>query len=179
MASSRARRYARALSQVAVQEGREARVQEDLGSFGTALRTSPELAETLMNPAIPFAPKRRIVEEVGGRLSLVEIAVNFILVLLENGRIGEYDEYVEAYTQVTDQRAGIVRGVVTSARGLDAEVRNRLEEVLSEISRARVRLSYEEDESLIGGLKITVGSVIYDGSIRTHLEEVRRRISRD
>ena len=132
-----------------------------------------------MNPAIPFAPKRRIVEEVGGRLSLVEIAVNFILVLLENGRIGEYDEYVEAYTQVTDQRAGIVRGVVTSARGLDAEVRNRLEEVLSEISRARVRLSYEEDESLIGGLKITVGSVIYDGSIRTHLEEVRRRISRD
>ncbi len=179
MASSRARRYARALSQVAVQEDREARVQEDLGSFGTALRTSPELAETLMNPAIPFAPKRRIVEEVGGRLSLVEIAVNFILVLLENGRIGEYDEYVEAYTQVTDQRAGIVRGVVTSARGLDAEVRNRLEEVLSEISRARVRLSYEEDESLIGGLKITVGSVIYDGSIRTHLEEVRRRISRD
>ncbi len=179
MASSRARRYARALSQVAVQEDREARVQEDLGSFGTALRTSPELAETLMNPAIPFAPKRRIVEEVGGRLSLVEIAVNFILVLLENGRIGEYDEYVEAYTQVTDQRAGIVRGVVTSARGLDAEIRNRLEEVLSEISRARVRLSYEEDESLIGGLKITVGSVIYDGSIRTHLEEVRRRISRD
>ena len=179
MASSRARRYARALSQVAVQEDREARVQEDLGSFGTALRTSPELAETLMNPAIPFAPKRRIVEEVGARLSLVEIAVNFILVLLENGRIGEYDEYVEAYTQVTDQRAGIVRGVVTSARGLDAEVRNRLEEVLSEISRARVRLSYEEDESLIGGLKITVGSVIYDGSIRTHLEEVRRRISRD
>lgn len=179
MASSRARRYARALSQVAVQEDREARVQEDLGSFGTALRTSPELAETLMNPAIPFAPKRRIVEEVGGRLSLVEIAVNFILVLLENGRIGEYDEYVEAYTQVTDQRAGIVRGVVTSARELDAEVRNRLEEVLSEISRARVRLSYEEDESLIGGLKITVGSVIYDGSIRTHLEEVRRRISRD
>lgn len=179
MASSRARRYARALSQVAVQEDLEARVQEDLGSFGTALRTSSELAETLMNPAIPFAPKRRIVEEVGGRLSLVEIAVNFILVLLENGRIGEYDEYVEAYTQVTDQRAGIVRGVVTSARGLDAEIRNRLEEVLSEISRARVRLSYEEDESLIGGLKITVGSVIYDGSIRTHLEEVRRRISRD
>ena len=179
MASSRARRYARALSQVAVQEDREARVQEDLSSFGTALRSSVELAETLTNPAIPFAPKRRIVEEVAGRLSLVEIAVNFILVLLENGRIGEYDEYVEAYTQVTDQRAGIVRGVVTSARGLDAEVRNRLEEVLSEISRARVRLSYEEDESLIGGLKITVGSVIYDGSIRTHLEEVRRRISRD
>ena len=132
-----------------------------------------------MNPAIPFAPKRRIVEELGGRLSLVEITVNFILVLLENGRIGEYDEYVEAYTQVMDLRAGIVRGVVTSARGLDAEVRNRLEEVLSEISRARVRLAYEEDESLIGGLKIKVGSVIYDGSIRAQLEEVRRRISRD
>ena len=179
MASSRARRYARALSQVAVQGGRETRVRKDLDSFGTALQASPELVETLMNPAIPFAPKRRIVEELGGRLSLVEITVNFILVLLENGRIGEYDEYVEAYTQVMDLRAGIVRGVVTSARGLDAEVRNRLEEVLSEISRARVRLAYEEDESLIGGLKIKVGSVIYDGSIRTQLEEVRRRISRD
>ena len=179
MASSRARRYARALSQVAVQDDRETRVQEDLGSFGTTLRTSPELAETLMSPAIPFAPKRRIVEELADRLSLSEITVNFILVLLEYGRIGEYDEYVEAYTQVTDLRAGIVRGVVTSARSLDGEVRNRLESVLSEISDAQVRLSYEEDDSLIGGLRIRIGSVIYDGSIRTQLEEVRRRIGGD
>ena len=176
MASSRARRYARALSQVAVEEDRETRVQEDLDSFGTTLRTSPELAETLMSPAIPFAPKRRIVEELANRLSLSEITVNFILVLLENGRIGEYDEYVEAYTQVTDLRAGIVRGVVTSARSLDGEVRSRLESVLSEISQAQVRLSYEEDDSLIGGLRVRIGSVIYDGSIRTQLEEVRRRI---
>lgn len=179
MASSRARRYARALAEVAVEEGRETRVQEDLDSFGAALQASPELVETLINPAIPFAPKRRIVEELAGRLSLVEITVNFILVLLENGRIGEYGEYVEAYREAMDQRAGVVRGVVTSARGLDSEVRSRLEEVLSEISRARVRLSYEEDESLIGGLRIQVGSVIYDGSIRTQLEEVRRRIGRE
>ena len=179
MASSRARRYARALSQVAVEEDRETRVQEDLRSFGGALAASPELTETLMSPAIPFAPKRRIVEELGNRLSLAEITVNFILVLLENRRIGEYDEYVEAYTQVTDLRAGVVRGVVTSARSLDGEVRSRLESVLSEISQAQVRLAFEEDESLIGGLKITVGSVIYDGSIRTQLEEVRRRIGGD
>ena len=179
MASSRARRYARVLAEVAVEEGRETRVQEGLGSFGAALQASPELVETLMNPAIPFAPKRRIVEELAGPLSLAGITVNFILVLLENGRIGEYDEYVEAYTEAMDQRAGVVRGVVTSARGLGSEVRSRLEEVLSEISRARVRLSYEEDESLIGGLRIQVGSVIYDGSIRTQLEEVRRRIGRE
>ena len=179
MASSRARRYARALAEVAAEEGREARIQEDLDSFGAALQASPELVETLTNPAIPFAPKRRIVEELAGPLSLVEITVNFILVLLENGRIGEYDEYVEGFTDVMDQRAGVVRGVVTSARGLGSEVRSRLEQVLSEISRARVRLSYEEDESLIGGLRIQVGSVIYDGSIRTQLEEVRRRIGRE
>lgn len=179
MASSRARRYARALAEVAVQEGRETRVQEDLDSFGAALEASPELVETLMSPAVPFAPKRRIVEELAGRLSLVEITVNFILVLLEYGRIEEYGEYVEAFRDAMDQRAGVVRGVVTSARGLDSKVRSRLEEALSEISRARVRLSYEEDESLIGGLRVQVGSVIYDGSIRTQLEEVRRRIGRD
>jgi len=179
MASSRARRYARALAEVAVKDGRETRVQEDLDSFGAALEASPELVETLMSPAIPFAPKRRIAEELAGRLSLVDTSVNFILVLLENGRIEEYGEYVEAFRDTMDQRAGVVRGVVTSARGLDSKVRGRLEEALSEISRARVRLSYEEDETLIGGLRIQVGSVIYDGSIRTQLEEVRRRIGRD
>ena len=179
MASSRARRYARALAEVAVEEGRETRVQEDLDSFGAALEGSPELVETLMSPAVPFAPKRRIVEELAGRLSLVEITVNFILVLLENGRIEEFGEYVEAFRDAMDQRAGVVRGVVMSARGLDSKVRSRLEEALSEISGARVRLSYEEDESLIGGLRVQVGSVIYDGSIRTQLEEVRRRIGRD
>ena len=157
MASSLTRKYARALLQVASQEDKEKQVQEDLASFGAALGEFSELAESLMSPAIPFHPKRRIVEKVARLLSLSRTTVNFILVLLENNRIGEYDEYVEAYQEAMDERTGISRGLVISALSLDSAVRSRLESAISAVSGGQVYLDYEEDEALIGGFKVRVG----------------------
>ncbi|MGH9338723.1 MAG: ATP synthase F1 subunit delta [Acidobacteriota bacterium] len=177
MASSTALKYARALAEVAADLQREDQTGEELSRFRDLLRQHEQLRETLQNPALPFAAKRKIVEEVASGVQLHQIVSNFILVLLEHGRIHQIDNLTEAFQDVLDERRGILKGEVFSSTDLSADVKKRLQDSAAEVLGKQVRLSYHLDESLIGGLKMKVGSIVFDGSIRTQLDQIRRQIA--
>ena len=174
MLSSVATKYARVLADVALELQQEGQVQEALTVFGRLLRTNEELRETLVNPAIPFSAKRKIVEKLAEKILLEHIVVNFVLILLENARIHQFDQMAEAYQMVLDERRGILRGDVFSGRKLEEGVKKRLEQTASSLTGREVRLNYHLDDSLIGGVKMRIGSTVFDGSIRTQLDEIHR-----
>ncbi len=176
MTSAAARKYAQALLEVAVLEKHEDQVLEDLGSFGELIEASSELRETLANPAIPIAAKREILIQLGSKLSLTPIVTNFILVLLQNARLPQFDECLEAYQEALDGSHGVLRADVFTSRRLDDIVRQRLEGEVSSMTGKQVKLQYHEDESLIGGLRIEVGSKVFDASVRTQLDDIHRRL---
>ncbi len=177
MVSSLAVKYARALLGVVAESGREAQTLEQLSAFRQLLESHRELRETLENPALPFFAKRRIVEQIAAGLPLSTTVRNFVLVVLENGRIGQFGRFLEAYRELWDERQGILRGRVTSARDLDLELRRKLESSIRELARRDVKLDYRRDASLIGGVKLQIGSTIFDSSIRTQLQEIERRLT--
>jgi F-type H+-transporting ATPase subunit delta len=152
-------------------------VQLDLLRFQELLRDSSELKEILANPAVSFPSKRRIVEQLAQRLNLLKMVVNFIFVLLENARIHKFDDVLEAYREVLDQRRGILRASVYSPRELNTSVRRKLDRAVSDWTGKKVKMNYHLDESLIGGVKVQIGSEIFDGSIRTQLDEIQRRLA--
>lgn len=170
-------KYARSLLEVAAERKEERRVLEDLSSFVQLFRSHSLLRETLCNPALPFSSRRKIVEEVGGTLGLARTALNFLLVLLHRGRISQLEQALEAYQEVLDEREGILRVQVRTSRPLSPELRGKLEQAVSMRTGARIKMEHQVEESLIGGLKVQVGSTVYDGSIRTQLEEIRRRMT--
>ncbi len=177
MVSSLAAKYARALLEVVSEAGREEETAAELAVFRQLLASHDGLAETLENPAIPFSAKRRIVEEVARLLPLSDPVRNFVLVVLENRRIEHFARFVTAYGKVLDEKRGVVRGEVTTAAELDAGLRQKLEETLRRITSRQVRLDYRRDADLIGGMKLQVGSTIFDGTVRTQLEEMKRRLA--
>ncbi len=176
MTSAAARKYAQALLEVAVPEKQEDQVLQDLSSFGELLEGCPELTEVLESPAIPIAVKREILKEFGSRLSLAPFVTNFILVLLQNARLRQFGECLEAYQEALDASHGVLRAEVFTSRRLDDDVRQRLEGEVSSMTGKQVKLQYHEDESLIGGLKIEVGSKVFDASVRTQLDDIHRRL---
>ncbi len=177
MATAIGLKYGRMLAEVAAESGRETHALNDLQTFGQVLAGNAELREALENPVIPFASKRAIVERLAPRLKISGIVANFVLVVLENGRIRRFPEFVEAYQQVLDERAGVVRGKVHAARELPQALRSRLEKTMSDHLGKRVTLSFHSDPDLIGGLKLEVGSMIFDGSIRTRLEVIEKKLA--
>lgn len=177
MIGSRALKYARALADVAAEQKLEERVLSGLLDFEGLLESCPELLEVFTNPAIPFSRKRGIVEKVAEKSGLLPIVVNLVLLLLEKARIQQFNQVVEAYEKVLDERKGIVSAQVFSAGEVDESVCRRLQESISNWTGKLVKLNWYRDGSLIGGLKMQIGSTVFDGSIKTQLEEIRRRLA--
>lgn len=177
MIPSIALKYARALAELAAEGNQQDLVHRELVTVNELFQAHGKLIETLKNPSIPFSAKRGIVEQIAETVSLSPMVVNFTLVLLEKARIHQFDQMVGAYQVVLDERQGIVRGEVTSCQAISPAIQQRLEEVASSFTGRKVRLDYHTDESLIGGLRLQMGSTVLDGSIRTQLNEMRRRLT--
>ena len=176
MLSSAAAKYASALADVAFEQGVSERVGEELAGFLELVSGHQELQDSLANPALPLDVKQNIVRGVADKAGYHRSVLNFLLVLLERSRIQQLAKILDAYAWVLDDRAGIVRIDVLSAYPLGAVMKKRLEETMVQVTRKQVKLEYQIDASLIAGVKLQVGSTVFDGTIQTELDQLRRQL---
>ena len=171
-----ARRYASALADVAIAIGDEREIQEELNSWESMIASSNELRQVVDSPTITLDEKRRILNRLIERVKPRPTTANFIQVLLQNHRLGQLAAINRRFAQVLDERSGIVAATVTTARPVDGISQDTLRENLAALTGKKVRLSFETDEELIGGLVTRIGSTIYDGSVRNQLQQAKERL---
>ncbi len=167
-----ARRYARALLSIAVEENALDRIERDLAQFGGIVSGSPELKGALADPTVLPSEKKEVVSSVLKRLDLSQSTVNFIGLLAEKGRLDLFEEIRGELKRMADEHAGRARAVVTSTTPLAPDVEAQLRERLSKMTGRTVELAQRVDPDLLGGLVAEVGGVIYDGSLRTQLRRL-------
>jgi len=172
-----ANRYAKALVDVALQKREEAQVREELSGFLQLLASNEELRNVFASPAIPHAQKRAILEALISRLKLNKTTANFLEVLLKNNRLHQLEAMVEAFARELDNRLGIVSAEITTARPVSDNQKNLLIDRLRRVTGKEVRLKFKTEPELIGGVVTRIGSTIYDGSIRTQLQTIRKQMS--
>ena len=100
-----------------------------------------------------------------------------LYVLLRNNRIRYFPAILGEFRKTIDARLGLVRARVTSAAPLGEPELKRMEAGLSRFTGARVQVEPRTDPGLLGGCVVEIGSTVYDGSIRTRLEEMKRRLA--
>jgi F-type H+-transporting ATPase subunit delta len=171
-----ARRYASALADVAIALGEERNIQEELNAWESMISSSNELRQVVDSPTITLDEKRRILNRLIERTKPRPTTANFIQVLLQNHRLGQLTAINQRFAQVLDERSGVVAATVTTARPMDGDSQNTLRENLAALTGKKVRLSFETDEELIGGLVTRIGSTIYDGSVRNQLQQAKERL---
>ncbi|HWB31893.1 MAG TPA: ATP synthase F1 subunit delta [Acidobacteriaceae bacterium] len=178
MAAVLSLRYARAFAEVAVAAHLDPMAtQSQLRDFADTVAGSHELRELLENPSIEQADKLKVLDAIASRLGMYAQTRNFIAVIMEHGRIPKLNEIIEEYRQLADEQAGAVEARITSARPLSDVDRAQLESQVARLAGARVRASYFQDLALLGGAVVEVGSTIYDGSVRTQLEQLKQRLA--
>lgn len=171
-----ARRYAVALADVVTQRNEAREVQEELSAWVEMSRSNPMLLEVFRNPTIPHEQKRRVVRTLVERTRVRPTTANFLLVLLQNHRLADLEEVNRAFAQELDRRSGVVSAQVTTARAVPAESQEALRARLGELTGSRVRLEFDVDEDLIGGVVTRIGSTVYDGSVRGRLQQIKQRM---
>lgn len=172
-----ARRYSRALFQLAKEAGQEDAVGVEIEQFNTAYTTS-ELHQVLSNPAFAADVRKKILSQVMQSQQFSSLTVRFLSLLLERDRLAHLAGIVSCYRRSLNQAKGRVEAKVISASALDDSMVERVRAQLRGISGKEVVLQQEVDASLLGGLLVELEGKVYDGSVRTQLEKMKQRIAR-
>jgi F-type H+-transporting ATPase subunit delta len=167
-----ARRYAKALVQLAAEEQRVELIHGELTRFETLLSTQSALRSVLINPAYGINEKRAIMKDVMGLIKVSGTVANFLLLLLDRGRISFLSAIIASFGTYADDISGVVRPILYTAIPLEADKIEGIKDALTTSTGKKVVLSVEVDPSLIGGVVTKIGDMVYDGSIRTQLNQI-------
>ena len=172
-----ASRYARALADVVLSDKLDVgQTSRQLQDFGDTLAGSKELREVFEDPSMPLEVKLKVVDAMAPKLGLPKPLRNFIAVLLDHDRIAAYTEILAAYRHEMDMRLNIGEAEITTIRELSAEERETLESHAETLTGKNIRAVYRQDASLLGGVVLRIGTVIYDGSVRARLDRLREQL---
>lgn len=174
-----ANRYARALADVVLEPNSgldAATAVAQVRDFAAMLESSPELRITLTSPAVSATRKHAVVNRLGDQAGFSRLIRNFLLVVVNHRRIGQFKDIVSGFEAALDERMGRVRAQVSSAKTLTDEQQSAIAARLSEVAGKQVRCEFQVNPELIGGVTARIGSTIYDGSVRGQLDALRRRL---
>jgi F-type H+-transporting ATPase subunit delta len=175
-----ASRYANALVDVVLDPKLQTppdQITRELRSFEALLASSEELRNALASPSVPAARKKAVISRLADQLGIGRIGRNFLFVLNSHRRMDALPTVVESFEVLLDERMGFSRANITSARELNAGQRADLEAQLAKLTGRRMRLKFTTDESLIGGIIARIGSTVYDGSLKGHLQALGRQLA--
>ena len=171
-----ARRYARALLEASA-PGAVVGIVERLSALAGLVASNPALAEVARNPVYSRAQRHGIVE---GLIQLLKpesaTLPNFLRLLVDRHRLAMLPDIDRLFRDMADERAGRVRGTVVSAVPLDPQSIRQLEQTLSQVVQKQVVLDTRVDREVLGGVSTQVGSVVYDGTLRTQLDDLKRAL---
>jgi F-type H+-transporting ATPase subunit delta len=172
-----AARYARAFADVVLGDAIPIdQVNAQLNDFLSTLEGSADLRQALFNPALAVDVRVRVIDALAPRLHLAREVRNFLAVLLRHDRMSAVEEIVASFRAEVDRRQGISNVEVISARRLDADERSQMEQQVARLAGTQVRALFREDNGLMGGAVVRIGSTVYDGSVRGRLDRMKQEL---
>jgi F-type H+-transporting ATPase subunit delta len=172
-----ANRYAKALFDVALQEKADLdQVDRDLQAVVEMMQASPDLAAASKRGTVTEAARTSLIEAVSKAMALSAPVTKLLVLLAQTRKLSYLPDLAEAYRERLLAHHNIVRAEVTSAVPLSPEKTKALAESLSKVTGKKVELSTSVDAGLLGGVVAKIGSTVYDGSVKTQLEQLRKEL---
>lgn len=188
-----ARRYAEALADVATARNQVEQIDHEISLFVEMMKSSRELHGLFASPIVSQTDKRRVLEALIDRVlpgekttTLKEfearqvrssrLTANLLRTMLSHYRLHYLAEVYEQFRRQINKRKGLITAEVTTAAEVGRSDQEKLGRTLQQMTGKQVEFRFKTDPSLIGGVVTRIGSVVYDGSVRTQLQEIRQRL---
>jgi len=172
-------RYAKAVFELADAAGQIDAVQADLASLKGLLVESKDLRRLVTSHAFKSEDKLKGLSAVLKKAAKPSaLTLKALGLMAQNGRLDHVFSLITAYARLYDARKGIVSAVVTSATALTDEQVAGLQAALRTALGQDPVLSQSVDPSLLGGLKVRVGSRLFDASLKTKLDSLKFALKR-
>ncbi|MCV0416184.1 MAG: F0F1 ATP synthase subunit delta [Brevundimonas sp.] len=171
-------RYAQALFDLALETGRLDAVRADLTSLKAAWLDSADLRRLATSPVIAADDQVKGLTAIAAKARFEKTTANFLGLLAQNGRARDLPAVIAGFQARYARHAGIVAAEVVSAQPLDAKQLAAIEAALNKSLGKAPELTTRVDPALLGGLKIKVGSKLFDASLKTKLDQMKFALKR-
>ena len=173
-----ARRYAKALLLIGKEDGQTDAYRRELSGFAGLMEQEEALNQAITNPLYGASGRRNVLQAVIDKLDISKTMKSFLLLLFDKGRIGFVDRINELYQKLADELNGIARASLVSATELSGDTVEKIRAALSKKTNKEIILEVEQDPELIGGIVTKIGDLVWDGSIKTQLSNMRETLKR-
>lgn len=170
-----ARVYAGALLEIGKENKVLQQIEEELGALGQLLREDADFRIYCKTPGISKESKKAFIDKVfQGKFS--DIIVNFLKVLVDNGRFTDLDSIHETFLEFLDVESGKIRVTITGSSKLDDALMAKITSALAAKFKKEIIIEEKVDTSILGGVIIRIGDMIIDGSLVKDLNNIRRNL---
>jgi ATP synthase F1 delta subunit len=167
--------YGEALYEAASSLGRTDEFLDAVKVMRDVFREFPDFFLLLRTPSIAPGERKELATKVFGERVSREL-LNFVYVLMDKRRVGQFSGIVSAFEKKADAREGVSRGRIESAVALSAEQLERFEKETGKLLQRSVKLAPSVNALLIGGVRIYIDGKFIDASIRRKLDDLKETI---
>lgn len=167
-------RYASALVELAMQGGAIPQIEKDIADLKLMLESSDDLRTLVRSPLVAKGAQQAALSALADKAGFNALTKNFLLVLAQNRRLPEIESMLKAVEENLSARRGELRAKVESATALTDAQKKTLEETLSKTVGQPVAVDATVNPALIGGVAVTLGSLLIDDTVKTKLDRMGR-----
>jgi F-type H+-transporting ATPase subunit delta len=175
-ASGIARRYAKALFELAVEDGGFEQTGRELVALRSAFESDPSLVVALSSPLTTREDRLGVAEALVAAIRPGPTLANTLRLLADRRRLADLPAIERTYRELADEKAGRVRARLVSAAPLSEETAALIGAALAQATQRTVVVERAVDPALLGGAVAQVGSQVFDGSIRNQIEQLKQQL---
>ena len=171
-------RYAQALFDLASDEGQVAAVEADLKSLKAALADSKDLRVLVGSPAFSAEDKGKGLVAVAVKAKFNMTTIKFLGLLATNGRAAFLPSIITSFQAMAAKARGAVSAQVTTAVALSPAQAKGVAAALRQALGKDPEIETRVDAAILGGVKVQVGSRLYDASLKSKLDQLKFALKR-
>ena len=167
-----ASRYGQALYSLALEKGLVLKWQEEVKEIMRAFNENADFIMVLGSDFLTIEERQDMLSNT--LKGIDEDIIAMLKIVIANHRTNQINDILLAFNSLCNEYIGVIEGYLYSSVRLDESTIQKIEKKISEVEHQQVELHNLVDPNLIGGVKVVVHDRVYDGSIKHHLEQMKK-----
>ena len=164
-------RYSRALFEVSQENSELDKTESDVKKFYLIINSSMELKNFIEDPTQKISQQNNVLNLLAEKLDFSKNLKNFFLLLIEKRRIFFIQKILDSFLKLCSKKRGEIKASLISSKNLSKPELEKISEELSKAMGSILKFDYKVDHELVGGLKLQLGSIMIDTSIKSKLRK--------
>ena len=171
-----ANRYSLALYELASESDSLSQIEENSSAILNLIYENKNFYNLVKDPTMSQEILINIIKKISANSKLEILFQNFLFLLITKRRFFFVEQILKRFLEICSEKRGEIKAEIKSAKKLSSDEIDKITKELSNNFKSKIKLNYNYDQSLIGGLVVQVGSTMIDTSIKKKLQQIETRM---